>query len=86
MDINDPRNPNDPNRIHPDLPPGMTTNDNRVTAMWPIIAIVAALVAGLLFFGTNRADQPTTQVGQNVERPTTPNSAPTTPSTTPKQQ
>ena len=82
MDINDPRNTDNPNRIHPDLPPGMTTNDNGATPIWPIIAVIGALVAGLLFFGTNRIDQPNTQVGQNVERPATT----TTPSTTPRQQ
>ena len=80
MDINDPRNPNTPNRIDPDLPRGI---DSGSTHVWPIIAVVAVLVAGMLFFSSSRTDQPNTQVGQNVERPATPT---TTPSTTPKQQ
>ena len=87
MDINDPRNPNNPNRIpDPDLPRGMSDPDLREggsTFMWPVVAVVAALVAGLLFFGGSRTDQPSTQVGQNVERPATPNTAPKT-TTTPQ--
>jgi hypothetical protein len=69
MDINDPRNPNNPNRPHPDLPPGMTTRDAAGSSMWPIVAVVAALIAGALYFGVWRTDQPNTQVGQNIERP-----------------
>jgi hypothetical protein len=80
MDINDPRNTDSPNRIHPDLPPGMTTKEDSST-YWPIVVVIAALVAGMFFFGNNRTDQPNTQVGQNVERPAT-----TIPSTTPRQQ
>lgn len=81
MDINDPRNPNNINRPHPDLPPGMTTRDNETGYMWPIVAVVAALVAGLLFFSAPRTNQPNTQVGQNVERPTAPNTTTSTPTT-----
>ncbi len=51
------------NAIHPDLPPGMTTRDNETGYMWPIVAVVAALVAGLLFFSAPRTNQPNTQFG-----------------------
>lgn len=80
MDINDPRNPNNVNRPSefPDSPAA------REGMMWPIGIVIAALVAGLLFFGTTRTDQPTTQVGQNVERPATPNTTQSTPKTAPQ--
>ena len=82
MDINDPRNPNNVNRPHPDLAPDMTTRDGGYGSMWPMLAVVAALVAGLLFFGAPRTDQPNTQVGQSVERPATPITTPSGPTTT----
>jgi hypothetical protein len=81
MDIDDPRNLNNPNRPHPDLPPGMTTREHEGGSMWPIIAVIAALIAGALFFGVSRTDQPNTQVGQNIERPTTPDTTPSQPTT-----
>jgi hypothetical protein len=61
-------------------------HDATTNWLWPILGIGALLIAGLLFFG-NMGDRPNnTQVGQNVERPTT--TMPTTPTTptTPKQQ
>jgi hypothetical protein len=81
MDIDDPRNPNNPDRPHPDLPPGMTTRENEGGSMWPIVAVIAALIAGALFFGVSRTDKPNTQVGQNIERPTTPDTTPSQPTT-----
>lgn len=39
----------------------------------PLVAVVLALFVGLLLFGMwDSSDQPNTQVGQNVERGTTP--------------
>jgi hypothetical protein len=83
MDIDDPRNPNNPNR-RMDFPDSPAVREGEAGMMWPIMVVIAALVAGLLFFGTTRTDQPTTQVGQNVERPATPNTTPSTPKTTPQ--
>ena len=82
MDINDPRNPNNPNRSR-EFPNSPAVREGESGMMWPILVVVAALVAGLLFFGSTRTDQPTTQVGQNVERPATPNTSPV-PKTTPR--
>lgn len=76
MDIDDPRNPNNLNRPRSHLPPGMASPENEGGSMWPIIALLAALFAGALFFGSSRTDQTNTQVGQNIERPAT---QPTTP-------
>jgi hypothetical protein len=81
MDINDPRNPNNVNRPG-DFPDSPLVREGEAGYVWPIIAVVAALVAGMLFFGTSRTDQPNTQVGQNVERPAMPNTTPR--STTPQ--
>jgi hypothetical protein len=59
--------------------------------LWPAVALVALLIAGLLFFGNMGDERPNTQVGQNVEQPTptTPNTTTTpnntAPKTTPKQ-
>jgi hypothetical protein len=80
VDINDPRNPNNVNRPG-DFPASPATREGTIGFMWPIIAVIAALTAGVLFFGPTRTDQPTTQVGQNVERPATPNRTPSNPTT-----
>lgn len=82
MDINDPRNPNNVNRPS-DFPASPAPREGTVGFMWPIIAVIAALIAGTLFFSTPRTDQPSTQVGQNVERPAGPNVTPSN-STTPR--
>jgi hypothetical protein len=42
--------------------------DDDQTTYWPFVAIGAALLAGILFFGS-MADKPNTQVGQQTERP-----------------
>ena len=82
MDYNDPRNPN---RIpEGDLPRGFTNQELRheveggMSMLWPVLAIGALLVAGMLFFTGPTDKQSTTQVGQNVERPVTPNTTPKT--------
>jgi hypothetical protein len=65
---------------------GVRHDSDTTNWLWPILGIGVLLLAGLLFFG-NMGDRPNnTQVGQNVERPTTPKTTPTTPATTPKQQ
>ena len=48
MDINDPRNPNNVNRPS-DLPASPATREGTIGFMWPIIAVIAALIAGVLF-------------------------------------
>lgn len=83
MDINDPRNPHNVNRPG-DFPDSPAAREGEYGMVWPIVVVIAVLVAGLLFFGSPRTDQPSTQVGQNTERPATPNTTPSTPKTAPQ--
>lgn len=82
MDIDDPRNPNNVNRPHSDWPSSLATREGDTGYLWPILAVIVTLIAGLFFFATPRTDQPSTQVSEKVERPATPNTMPKT--TTPQ--
>jgi hypothetical protein len=57
--------------------------EDRANSVWPMVAVAAFLLAGLLFIA-NTFGPSNTQVGQNVERPAISTSPPVTSPPTPQ--